>query len=471
MNDELRRCPNCGAYVMGDDDRCPRCDFEFDTADGEAQEADAAPETAPAAAEDAPLDEEQPGDTGTPAADQDEASPGPTPDEERAVVAGSDEETPPMGIPPVPGTTPDDTPTDIEATDVLSAPEAEAAGDEPGAEPIPDSERAPDAHSTRPGTGSIPAAREGDQSAATGPGTPDDDAIAEMPTSGYEMPETTPEAPPLDEETPASRPASDMHATQPGTQPQPPAYIVPPAPFTPPPVTPPPPAPSYVPPGYGYGYVATAGQPDLNAAIAYLQQRVNAYRYGGYRVQTHGQYEATLDYGKPLGIGGWILALVTGIGVLWYLLILATSGFRREDVYIVLEDDGRVYEDGPGAAHTRQKRARTGQRWAAVGLIVFFLSLITASLLGVIAGLVLTQDRYQAALREAYPAVTLFEETFTASEANPDDVQLVEDGAVVFLVIGVITLVGLWGGATLFVIGTIHASAYRVQVPPLPGWA
>ena len=29
----------------------------------------------------------------------------------------------------------------------------------------------------------------------------------------------------------------------------------------------------------------------------------------------------------------------------------------------------------------------------------------------------------------------------------------------------------LAGGATLFVIGTVHAGAYRVAVPPLPGYA
>jgi hypothetical protein len=201
-----------------------------------------------------------------------------------------------------------------------------------------------------------------------------------------------------------------------------------------------------------------------------LQQRVAAYRHGGYRMHAHSQYEALLSQGKTLGVGGWILALLTGIGVLWYLLLLATSGFRQDDVFVVVEDDGRVYEDGPGAAHVRQSRARTGQRWAAFGLIVFFISLVTAILLGLIAGVVLTQDRYQAALREAYPAVTLFEEQFSADDAQPDDVQLAEDGAVVFAVISVLTAVGLWGGATLFVIGTIHASAYRVRVPPLPGW-
>jgi hypothetical protein len=140
-------------------------------------------------------------------------------------------------------------------------------------------------------------------------------------------------------------------------------------------------------------------------------------------------------------------------------------------VYIVLETDGRVYEDGPGAAHVRLARARAGRRWSIFGILIFLFCFVLAILLGAVAGIVTTQKRYQAALREAYPAVTLFEERFDPAIANPDDVQVMKDGAVVFAILGGIAAVGLWGGATLFVIGTVHAGAYRVRVPPLPGYA
>ncbi|HVO68669.1 MAG TPA: hypothetical protein VMT24_01405, partial [Aggregatilineaceae bacterium] len=175
--------------------------------------------------------------------------------------------------------------------------------------------------------------------------------------------------------------------------------------------------------------------------------------------------------GKRLGIGGWLLALVTVIGFLWYLLILVVSGFQSDNVYIVVEPDGRVYEDGPGAAHIRQHRSRTGRRWSAFGLIVFAVSLVMALILGAVGALFLTQDRYQAALREAYPAITLLEEHFSATQANPNDVSLAKDGAVAYAILAGITIVGLWGGATLLVVGTIHASAYHTRVPPLPGQA
>ena len=83
----------------------------------------------------------------------------------------------------------------------------------------------------------------------------------------------------------------------------------------------------------------------------------------------------------------------------------------------------------------------------------------------------LTRGRYQAALREADPAGTLFEERFSDAQADPDDVKLAETGAVVYAILAVVAVLGVWGGATLFVIGTVHAGAYRVAVPPLPGYA
>lgn len=204
-------------------------------------------------------------------------------------------------------------------------------------------------------------------------------------------------------------------------------------------------------------------------AVAFFQQRVQAYQQGGYRLLHYDSYDALLTYGKSLSVGRWLLALITIAGALWYVMLLALSGLRPDRVYITLESDGHVYEDGPGAAHVRRQRARTGRRWAAFGALLFAISLLVALVLGAVAAVVMTQDRYQAALREAYPAVTLFEERFSAAEADPGDVDRVRSGAVAFGILAVIAVVGLWGGALLFAIGSIHAGAYQVRVRPLPG--
>jgi hypothetical protein len=293
-----------------------------------------------------------------------------------------------------------------------------------------------------------------------GPAEPEVEA-SEMPTARFER----------ETEEPPQEPGSTVVAQTPRRQTglSHPAYIVPPAPYTPPPVPSPPPPAWITPPAPAYAAPVEYGY--ASPGEAYLQQRVQAYIHGGYHVHVHGPHEATLSCDKHLGVGGWLLALVTVIGFFWYLLILVVSGFQSDKVYIVLEPDGRVYEDGPGAAHVRRQRSRTGRRWSAFGLIVFAASLVMALVLGAVGAVFLTQDRYQAALREAYPAVTLFEEHFSSTQANPGDVSLAKDGAVVYAILAGITVVGLWGGATLLVVGTIHASAYHTRVPPLPALA
>ena len=102
--------------------------------------------------------------------------------------------------------------------------------------------------------------------------------------------------------------------------------------------------------------------------------------------------------------------------------------------------------------------------------MILFLGLGLSVVLIAVAGIVLTQERYQAALRSV-SAVTLFEERFSDAQADPDDVKLAETGAVVYAILAIVAVLGVWGGATLFVIGTVHAGAYRVAVPPLPGYA
>jgi hypothetical protein len=280
---------------------------------------------------------------------------------------------------------------------------------------------------------------------------PDDEDTSEMPTARLTPDEE--KAPPRADETARQ----EVRAS----------YFVPPAPYTPPPMpAPPPPARITPPPVPSYGYA----MPAVSAATAYLQQRVQAYRQGGYRLHVNSPYEATLSYGKGLGALGWMLALVSIIGFFWYVLLMALGGFQRDVVDIVLESDGRIYEDGSGAAHIRRHRSRVGRRWAMFGAVIFAICLVLVIGLGAVAGAVVRNERYQAALREAYPAVTLFEEHFSATQADPADVNLAKDGAVAYAVVAGIAVVGLWGGVTLWVIGTIHAKTYRVHVPPLPGW-
>ena len=248
-----------------------------------------------------------------------------------------------------------------------------------------------------------------------------------------------------------------------------PTTAVPPAPYTPPPMpvaAPPtiiaPPAPYYAPSPYAPGIAPSP-------AAGFMQQRVQLYQRDGYHMVSHAPHEVVLSRGKHIGVGGWLLALVSISGALWYLLILLLSGFQRDRVYISLEGDGYVYEDGPGAAHVRRQRARGGRRWGVVGLIIFVLAFLLTAGLAITAAVTVSQDRYQAALREAYPAITLFEERFTAAEADPADVDLMNNGFVAWTVAAVIAGVGVWGGLTLIVVGTIHATAYRVNVPSLPG--
>jgi hypothetical protein len=273
--------------------------------------------------------------------------------------------------------------------------------------------------------------------------------------------EAGPGAPPADE----IRIQSEIQPT-PSRQVRAP-YVIPPAPYTPPPdAAPPPPAtlapprPATLPPAAAFGYGVAPG-------AAFLQQRVHAYRQSGYRLHAQSPYEATLSRGKALGALGWLVALLSIIGALWYGLILTASGFRRDRVYITLEQDGRVYEDGPGAAHVRRQRSRAGRRWSIFGAVIFVLALILAVILLVVAWI--GRERYRPELRAAYPEITLFEDEFDSTPADPDAVALVEDGVVAFSIVAGITLLGLVGGLLLLIIGFVHARAYRVRVP-VPGY-
>jgi hypothetical protein len=517
----MQHCPNCGAYVMGDDNICPRCYHPLDKAPArtrlnseifDVDDIEAAPagegepaavpemtaETAgeaivedtgegdPAAAPEMTAEtageaivEDTGEDTGEaePAAapemtaetageaiveDTGEAEPGDQSEAEESAAGEDHASVPAAHLPdaiPVfdrPRAVPPDDADRVESLEPAVPPDEAVEDVAEGVilpEPVekPESAGPFEAASTQP--------RLHDVLPVEPPDVDADDDTSELPTVRLTPDERIPAGPIDVNET------VRQHIRQNAR----PAYIVPPAPYTPPPVPAPPPPVRITPPPapYGYGYTSPA-VPSMPAA--YLQQRVLAYRNAGYRLRVNSPYEATLSYGKGLGAAGWLLALLSIIGVFWYTLLLALGGFRRDVVDIVLESDGQIYEDGGGAAHVRHQRSRVGRRWAMFGVVIFAVSLLLAIVLGLVAGIVLSEDRFQAALREAYPAVTLFEEHFSRTEADPGDVDLAKDGAVAYAVVAGIAAVGLWGGATLFVIGTIHARAYRVHVPPLPGW-
>lgn len=246
------------------------------------------------------------------------------------------------------------------------------------------------------------------------------------------------------------RPYQPPDATQARRQP----YFIPPAPYTPPPIPAPriaPPLPVYPPAPY-------------TAPSSHLQQRVQAYRQGGYRVLNHTLYEATLSRGKYLGFFGWVLAIVSIIGLLWYVLLMVVSGLRPDRAYLALQADGSIYEDGPGAAYIRHQRSRIGRRWSITGLVMFAVAFVLA--LGLVIVALLALDRYKPALRAAYPEITLFEDWHSDTPADAEDVSLVETGAVVFSILTGIAVLGLWIGLTMVIVGTIHAIAYHVDVPP-----
>ncbi|MBZ0307390.1 MAG: hypothetical protein K8I82_15085, partial [Anaerolineae bacterium] len=233
----------------------------------------------------------------------------------------------------------------------------------------------------------------------------------------------------------------------------PPAFHVPPAPYTPPP-----PIPEFTRSVEGYSYPSNH----------YLIQRANAYQRAGYRLRSQSPYQMILSYGKPLGFVWWLLALISGVGFIWYFLIMLTSGFSQDMVYILMERDGTLYEDGAGAAHVRRQRARVGRRWGFLGVVIFFISLVW--FIGMVIGAVYIIDRYRPELEAAYPTVTLFTSDNPTDTAtlDPETVDRAESGVLAFSILFVLAGLGVLSGLALTIVGYLHNRAYDVHVPPLP---
>lgn len=437
---ELRVCPNCGAYVITDRNVCPRCDAPLDEPPQEAAAPDIEADDpvtdvlAEIEAAQAPAEDEEPADipTWTPQVDTPSESAG-----EGEEVAPGEEGTPSEPVmvreerPTMPGWLP-------EATLPAIRKEPEAAFD-------------PHDQPTSPNL-DVSGGASHFEADATLPRLPED---LEEELAGSPATEPTMQ---FDRQLGAAPPEAEVTSPY---RPQEPVAA--------------PPASALRPPVQGWSpYPQGGAQNYWDAATRFFQQRIQAYLDAGYQAHVHAAQEATLSYGKPLGVGGWLLAILSVIGLLWYIAIQAFSGFRPDTAYLTLEADGRVYEDGPGAAHIRRERSRSGRRWSLIGLTILVLSLVLAIVLGVISALWVQDDQRRAALGEidllGLPIADLLdvESAATPSEAA---IEQAETAAVVASVLSALALLGIWSGATLLVIGTIHALAYRTRVSSLPGFS
>lgn len=199
----------------------------------------------------------------------------------------------------------------------------------------------------------------------------------------------------------------------------------------------------------------------------WLRQRVQAYQLGRYVVVKETPYEVVLSRGKELPFLWWVVGTTTIIGVLWYFLILLFAGFRRDKVYIVLESDGYIFEEGPGAAHIRRQRWRRSKRWGFVGVVLGFLAIATWMLL-VFAGVVVGRQ-YKAEIEKAYPELTFYESTnqTEVDQARVDEAQVL---VLIFAALFNLAFILFGLGYLMAIIGYIQAAAHRVEVAPLPGY-
>lgn len=455
---DLRVCPNCGAYVVTDRNVCPRCDAPLD---------DTAPQPAVSSAETddpvadvlAEIDAAQAIDEGEPPAETAPWLPHVEAESERAgegtEPAPGEEGTASQpilaheGRPTMPGWLPEATLPAVH----LAPPAPTGNGPDAGAEPFDAHDRPTSPNLDLGGAARREPARTPFEAEVTLARLPEDidDELAGAPSREPTMQ--------FDRKLHAE-PPREAGMTSPALALEPVAA---------------PPAAALRPPAQGWSpYPYGGAQSYWDAATRFFQQRVQSYLDAGYRVHVHAAHEATLSLGKQLGALGWVLAILSVIGALWYVLILALSGFRPDMAYLTLEADGRVYEDGSGAAHVRRERSRAGRRWSLVGLTILALSLVLAIVLGVVVGLALQQERNRAAFSEVYFFGALYANTFdieTDITPSAEDVARAENATVAVSLLGGLALIGLWGGATLLVIGTVHALAYRTRVPPLPGYA
>jgi hypothetical protein len=246
---------------------------------------------------------------------------------------------------------------------------------------------------------------------------------------------------------------------------------IPSAPFTPPPApTSPQVASSSVqvlPYSYQYAQTMPPGWGNTGPSDYWLQQRIKAYELAGYGIENQTGYDALMSMGKKLPFVWWIVAGMSVVGVLWYFLILLTSGFRKEKVYIGLEPDGYVFEEGAASAHVRRRRSRSGRRWGLTGIVIAILATFLLFMLIIAASVI--ASNYEAELNAAYPELTFFKDPGD-TDVSQSDIQDIRMIVAVMIVMFTIAVLGVLGGSMLAVISYIQAAAYRVDVAPLPGY-
>lgn len=231
---------------------------------------------------------------------------------------------------------------------------------------------------------------------------------------------------------------------------------IPPAPYTPPP---PPPA---VAPSSAFPVQQWQNLP----SNYWLQQRMEAYLYGGYQIREQRPTEATLAYGKSISFFWWVFAVMSVVGLLWYFFILLLSGFRKDTVYIYLERDGYVYEEGPGAAHIRRRRSRVARRWGVMGILLAAFSTFTIIIMVVSTAILMS--RYKSELASAYPESSFIQGNVNTDNLDETQVQNVKVIVPVIIVMSTLSVVGFVGGIAMSIISYLHSAAYRVEVAPLP---
>lgn len=198
-----------------------------------------------------------------------------------------------------------------------------------------------------------------------------------------------------------------------------------------------------------------------------VQQRVNAYAHAGYRLVRQLPNEIVMSYGKPLSFFWWVFGTASIFGIVWYWFVLLISGLQPDRVYIAVEPNGRVYEEGPGAAHVRYRRAQNARRWGVVGVFMILIAVFSLFLV-ILAGSVLL-DRYEAELNAAYPEFGIFDNAnVDTSNVGATEVQNVRIGALALIILMALSFSGLVIGSIMTLIGYLQSAAYRVEVAPLP---
>ncbi len=471
MSEQVRLCPHCGAAVSGNTERCPRCDEVLSEREAKVIEPALLNPPIPSSSGASGIEEDEETEVllSRPAQMTSISA-------ELSVEQLSEQLEPPPEVQSVEPEPPplDPSPAEVQPDEDIAEPISDAIAAEP--DPFTDaSDRfepmTEDVASTFKSVDDlVPALPEAtplpNELEDTGKhqATPTDDPILAMtnatPQNAFQ--DTPPRGSsaiiPIEFEEAHTEPVTYGQLLRPAPVPMPeplpaldtqPKLLqpLPPAPFTPPPLM---------------------SQP---AAVNVLsdqsyQQRIVAYAQGGYRLLQRLPNETVMSYGKSLSFLWWIIATASGFGIMWYWFVLLTSGFRADRVYILLEPDGYVYEEGAGAAHLRRRRARNSRRWGVFGAFMLLVSVFSL-ILAVLAGSVML-DRYQNELNAAYPELGLFSNTIPPNNLDATEVQNVRVAVLALLILSAMSVSGAVAGIMIAFIGYLQAAAYRVQVAPLP---